>query len=395
MDTSTPGPSNVARANRCRPNKLLTAERQARGWGRDRLALEFERAANRLGLRPPERAALVKAIYRHETGRAEVQDEMYIQLYCEVYELDRHELLGTPLAGSTSPSTCTLMSHRFVPLYLGGSGVAEQLVRELRLRPATALGMERWRGPVEHPHAQSELTVFPWGTATVHVAEQLTVPNLATVAAWRQRTSRPTRGWATELIRGATGSEEPTAHYVMSAFWLNSPPWSGPTLTAAMRLLARPRVLLGRAGTDGEPAVERAEQVERVLLRDGFKDSRIADFGVQGVSVGCASWSAVSYCPLSPPRALQSADLIELEVVVQALWTFCHHLREQVEAGVDPMMSPRFDWRWLRAMQSRLTVARPNESGQHAAMRESVLTTSGLATHLATAVDLMRDSERS
>ncbi|MDQ2709949.1 MAG: hypothetical protein M3Z25_21015 [Actinomycetota bacterium] len=83
------------------------------------------------------------------------------------------------------------------------------------------------------------------------------------------------------------------------------------------------------------------------------------------------------------------------EVVVQALWTFCHHLREQVEAGVDPVVPRGFDWRWLRATQSRLTVARPNESGQHAAMRESVLTTSGLATHLATAVDLMRHVERS
>lgn len=393
MDASGHGPTTVAHTTR-QCHQLLIAERQARGWGRERLAVEFERAARELGLQPPERTALVKAIYRHETGRAEVRDEMYVRLYCAVYELGRHELLGTSEAGSTSPSACALTSHKFVPLHLGGSGTAEKLVRGLGLRAATALGVECWRGPVEHPTGTSELVVFPWGAATVHLAEQLTVLNLAAVASWRQRTGLPTQGWVTELIRAVAGSDEPTAHYVVSAFWLDSPPWSGPTLNAAMRLLAKPRVLLGRAGSDGEPSVEHAEQVERVLLRDGFHDSRIAEFGVQGISIGFSAWGAVSYCPLSTSRALQPADLIELEVVGQALWIFCHHLREQVEAGLDPIVQPPFDWRWLRAMQSRLTVARPNESAQYAAMRESVLTTSGLAAHLATAVDLMRNTER-
>lgn len=378
-----------------RSHDLLIAKRQARGWARDRLAVEFERTAHELGLTTPERAALVKAIYRHETGRSEVRDELYVRLYCAVYELGRHELLGSGPPQVGGQAACELTSHKFVPVHLGGPDGARAVVHAHLLHPATALGLDCWRGAVAHPSGTAELFVFPWGVATCHLVDELSVPNLSTVAAWRRRTCPDTKWWARDLLRDALSSDEPEAHYVLSAYWLDSPPWSEPTLTTAMRLLATPRVLLGRPDDTGEPSIVHAEHLERTLLRDGFQDARIDEFGIQGVSVGCASWAAVSYCPLSVPRALRPADLIELEAVVQALWCFCHALREHVERGNDPIPAGGFGWRWLRGMRSRLTTARPNESAQHAAIRESVLATSGLADHLEIAVDLLRDCERS
>lgn len=393
MSTSRDGPSAPGITASARPSNLLIAERQARSWSRDRLVIEFEQAATQLGVRAPERSAMAKAIYRHETGRAELRDEIYVQLYCAVYDLRPHELLGAARTGEAGPSTCTLTSHRFVPIRIDADGGTDATSQVLGLTPSTALGVVCDRGSVPRADGPADLYVFPWGVAVFHLADTLTVPNLSAVAAWRRRTCAPTQAWASDVIRTAVGSAEPTAHYVMSAFWLDSPPWSGPTLTTAMRLLAKPRVLLGRPDNSGEPSAAHAEQTERMLLRDGFHDGRIDDFGIQGISVGCATWGGVSYCPLSAPRALPAAAIIELESVVQALWCFCHHLREQVERGDDPAPASGYGWRWLRAMQSRLTVARPNESGQHVALRESVLAASGLADHLATAVAL-RDIER-
>ncbi len=394
MSTDRPTPVDATAPLR-RPHSLLVAERRSRGWGRGRLAVEFELAARELDLRAPERPTLVKAIYRHETGRAELRDELYVRLYCAVYDLSRHELLGTAATDVMGPASWDLTSHKFIPIHLGGPEGAELVVvRSRGLSRGAALGVECQRGTVPHPAGAAELFVFPWGVASLHLAEELSVPSLATVAAWRRRTGAQSKAWAADVIREVMGSV-PVAHYVMSAYWLDSPPWSEPTLTTAMRLLAKPRVLLGRPDGAGEPSVAHAEQLERALLRDGFDDSRIDGFGVQGLSVGCASWAAVSYCSLSAPHALRSMDLVELQALVQALWCHCHHLREQVERGDDPTPAPGYGWRWLRAMRSRLTIARPNESAQHAALRESVLATSGLAEHLVAALDLLRDTDRS
>lgn len=377
MNVSTVGP-------------VLVAERRARGWGRERLAHEFERAATRLGFCPPERSAMIKAIYRHETGRVELRDPTYLRLYCAVYDLTPQELLGSEYAGnSTCDATqCAVTAHRFIPVHVDPQRVA------LSEKTVRLLDFDCWRYVITRDNNSANLFIFPWGIAVMHLDDELTFSDLASIAFWRRSSGPSGRAWTTDTVRRAVDPDCESAEYAMSLFWVDSLPWSGSTRSTAMRLLAMPRVLLGRTAESAEPSIEHAQQVEKALLRDGFIDSRIDEFGMQGISVGCASWAAVAYCALSPRRALEASDLVDLEVVVQAVWAFCHRLRQEAESGDEPVVLDGFGWRWLRGVRSRLMVARPNESAQHAAMRQAIVGTSGLADQLSEAIDLLRDAER-
>ena len=62
MDTRTPGDKRLV------PNAVITGLREERGWGRGRLAKEFELVARRHGLTSPTRESMQKQIYRLETG---------------------------------------------------------------------------------------------------------------------------------------------------------------------------------------------------------------------------------------------------------------------------------------------------------------------------------------
>nr|MBA2308414.1 hypothetical protein [Pseudonocardiales bacterium] len=360
--------------------------------GRERLAVEFENVGRGLGLPTPARAAMAKAIYRHETGRATVRDDVYVQLYCAVYNATPHELFGVLTTEVSSSQLCELTSHQFIPVHLGPE-LAAELVRAESLDARDVLWADCHSGVIDLPGDGScELYVFPWGVAVFHLVQDLHMPSVAQVAAWRRDAYRSAQEWATTRVRSATGSDTPAAQYVMSMYWVRKPLWSGPALDTAMRLLSMPRVLLGRADEHGDPALDHAEQVERTLLRDGFDDSRIDEFGVKGVSIGCASWAGLSYFPLAPQRALQARDLVDCELLVQALWCYCHGVHQQVEQGLDPTPPPEYGWRWLRAMRSRLTIARPRETAQHVALRQAVLETSELAKHLTAALDLLRET---
>ncbi|MDQ4037767.1 MAG: hypothetical protein M3313_05330, partial [Actinomycetota bacterium] len=87
-------------------------------------------------------------------------------------------------------------------------------------------------------------------------------------------------------------------------------------------------------------------------------------------------------------------ELVACELSVQAVWAYCDHLRQQVERGSDPVVAGEFGWRFLRGIRSRLTTERPQETSQHRSMREAVVETSGLARHLAQAVEILRECER-
>ncbi|MEV6242664.1 hypothetical protein [Lentzea sp. NPDC051838] len=373
------------------PNLVLIARRQAKGWGRDRLAREFKRLGRQLELTTPELSAMTKAIYRHETGRAAVRDEVYIRLYCAAFEATPHELFGTLNASTTNCHSYGLTSHKFVPVHLG-PGLLAVLIQRANLTPSSVQWADCHVGQVEYPAGLCELYAFPWGVAVFHLAEELSVPNIASLAMWRRQTYRETRQWATAWLRELTGSDTPIAHYVLSAYWLHESPCSGQELDTAMRLLSMPRVLLDCGTDEAGPSLHHAELVEQMLLRDGFHDSRIDEFGIRGVSIGCASWAGISYHPQAAGRALQTADLVDCELLVQALWCYCHRVHEQVEQGRDPVVPPEYGWRWIRAVRSRLTMARPQETAQHAAMRRAVLDTSELGKHLTTALELLRDT---
>jgi hypothetical protein len=282
-------------------------------------------------------------------------------------------------------------SHMFVPVFLGTDLIAV-IIESLELSPGAVQEFSCVTGPVDHPKQPCQLYVFLWGVAVFHLTEELSMRTIACLALWRRQTYRDLRAWITAWLRDATASSYPEAHYVLSGYWVHEPLWRGAELETAMRLLSMPRVLLDRGGNGEAPSLDDAETVERGLIRDGFHDTGIEEFGIKGLSIGCASWAGVSYFPLAPTRAIQASDLVDSELLVQALWCYCYHIREQAETGLDPVVVPGYGWRWIRAIRSRMTVARPQETLQYALMRKALLESSDLGKQLTATLELLRES---
>lgn len=58
------------------------------------------------------------------------------------------------------------------------------------------------------------------------------------------------------------------------------------------------------------------------------------------------------------------------------------------------MVPAEFGWRFPRGIRSRLTTERPQETSKHRSMRDAVVQTSGLGRHLAQAVEILRERDR-
>lgn len=136
-----------------------------------------------------------------------------------------------------------------------------------------------------------------------------------------------------------------------------------------------------------------AELAEDMLLRDGFNHPEIRSFGLPGVSVGCASWGGRAYLPTAPRRALTEAELVQFELLVQALWCYGNHVLQQPQGGRTSGVDPQYGERFLRVCQSRLMVGGAREAMQHRVMRDAVLTASRLLVLLARAADLLNHEQ--
>ncbi|MEV0611062.1 hypothetical protein AB0I61_32385 [Polymorphospora rubra] len=298
-----------------------------------------------------------------------------------------------PPGGSAAPgdraggANYAARSHMFIPAFVGTQAAAE-IAQRNRLEPATEQWFDCYKAPLDL-YGGGGLYVWPFGVAMFHVVEDLELPDLAALAVWRQRTYQDKLRWATRRLRDLHCDDIPEALYVFSLYWMAQPIWSGDTLQAALRILSMPKVLLRR---DEDADIEQVSAVEQALLANGFDHPEIVQFGVAGISVGCASWSAISYHPLQPSHALAEQEAIVCELATQALWTYSAHINAEAENGRDPQVPDRYDWRFLRAMRSRLTNARPQESGQHRSMRNAVIETSGIVNHLDHAIDILRES---
>ncbi|MGH3998213.1 MAG: hypothetical protein ACRDTJ_12205, partial [Pseudonocardiaceae bacterium] len=137
---------------------VLASLREKSGWSRDRLVSQLEAIARARGLPMASTESVKKTVSRHEKGLSEVKDDLYRQLYCEVYNATPHELFGTidgslAVAQGTTVATC----HRFTPVYVGPDRVAElgpQLAAEavdLAEAPGT------WKTAVDHPQGRCVL----------------------------------------------------------------------------------------------------------------------------------------------------------------------------------------------------------------------------------------------
>ncbi|MFJ8017406.1 XRE family transcriptional regulator [Streptomyces sp. NPDC096339] len=299
-------------------------------------------------------------------------------------------------ADSPQPTPCTVVSHKFLPSYVGER--IAPLYAVGAPAPSGPAGLERRTLPAGHRLAQSSAVhAYGCGVAVVHLEEHHRVESLTDLAVWRYRTYLQERAWAgkqiTQLMKlhaaGAPTYEVPAPQYVLSVYELRENSWTGAGLDTALQLLATPSVLVNRQ--DPENVVSLGPDVEAAKFREGWSHAEAVPFG-GGVSPGVAGWSGVSYHPQPDERALTTSQIVALELDVQALWALSSHILHTVEDGHDPVMPPEYGWRFLRSAYYRLTTARPTETAQHRVMREAILTTSELPDRLRAAQDALRDS---
>ncbi|GAA2417830.1 helix-turn-helix domain-containing protein [Streptomyces mauvecolor] len=300
-------------------------------------------------------------------------------------------------SGVARPAPCVVVSHKFLPVYLGEQsaplyGAGEQ-------RPTGPGGLQQTVLPVRHCSAQSAAAhIYACGVAVVHIEEHQRVESLTALAQWRYRTYLREPAWAgerlTSLLDQHTAGEgpvepSPVPQYVLSVYELRDNSWSGASLGTALQLLTTPSVLVNRQ--DPAHVVPLGPGVEEDKFSSGWEQPEVVTFG-GGVSRGLASWSGVAYHPQADERALTMSQIVDLELDVQALWALSSHVLHMIEDGQDPVMPPDYGWRFLRSAYFRLTTARPTETAQHRVMREAILATSELPDRLRAAQDALRDS---
>jgi hypothetical protein len=92
------------------PNAVLIRLREEQGWGRPRLAKQFELIGRHHSIPTPELAAMEKQIYRLETGRTLRPTPMYTKLYCLTFGRTTLELFGDLESEVPADATCATRS---------------------------------------------------------------------------------------------------------------------------------------------------------------------------------------------------------------------------------------------------------------------------------------------
>ncbi|MGW0665329.1 helix-turn-helix domain-containing protein [Streptodolium elevatio] len=341
-------------------------------------------------------------VCRPET--AQILDTALSRCTREEQELFRSLLAGVwgeSASGDTERSSwaapCTVISHKFLPVYLGEQG--GRLYAAGAVCVAGPGGLERKTLLARHPSARSSTVyVYACGVAVVHLEEHHRVDTLTELAVWRYRTYATDPAWAGDCVvrlleqHAAPDKRDdkatPCPQYVLSAYELRDASWTGASLDTALHLLTTPSVLVNRQ--DPAHVVPLGAGAEDAKFRDGWTHPETVRFG-GGVSRGVAGWSGVAYHPQPAERALTMSQIVDLELDAQALWALSSHVLHMVESGEDPVMPPEFGWRFLRGAYVRLTTARPTETAQHRVMREAILSTSELPDRLRAAQDALRD----
>lgn len=293
------------------------------------------------------------------------------------------------------PGPCTVVSYKFLPVYLGGRLGA--LYAAGAPRPPGPGGLDQRVLPGEHRTAHaSTLHVFACGIALMLIEEHQRVGSLTELAVWRYRSYLTDRAWAgqhmTRLLKqGTPGVVDPSPdpEYVLSVYELRDHSWTKAGLDPALQILTTPSVLVNRQ--DPKSIRPLGAGVEEAKFREGWEHPEAVAFD-GGASRGVAGWSGVSYHPQPDERALTTSQIVALELDVQALWALSSHILGMIEEGRDPVMPPDYGWRFLRGAYVRLTTARPTETAQHRVMREAILATSELPDRLRAAQDALRDS---
>ena len=334
---------------------------------------------------------------------AQILDTALAQCAPDVQEAFRVRLAvlrGEPVAAAAAavarPAPCTVISHKFLPVYLGER--LSPLYAAGAPRPSGPGGLDRRVLPGGHRSARtSTVHIYACGIAVVHLEEHQRVRSLTELAVWRYRSYIAERAWVgqqmTRLLGRHAGGQavepSPEPEYVLSAYELREHSWAGPGLDTALQLLTTPSVLVNRQDPANVTAL--GVGVEDAKFQGGWAHPEAVAFD-GGASRGVAGWSGVAYHPHLNERALTMGHIVDLELDAQALWALSSHILHVIEDGQDPVMPEAYGWRFLRGAYSRLTTARPTETAQHRVMREAILATSELPDRLRAAQDALRDS---
>lgn len=276
-------------------------------------------------------------------------------------------------ASSISPNTSTslgIRSHKFISITANDQAVS-RLCSESEFTSCTV--------DIEE---NCTLHVWPFGSAIVHLVEDIDFPDITSFAFWRYESYEENMQWAAKKIAELTGAPAESS-YILSFYWVHSPIWSGRILETALKIICTPRILLERQ--------EEIGTAERSLLAEDYDHEEIKNFGVQGVSSGYASWSGVVYHPFDTHRALQENEIVQVELQTQAIWSYCAKIADLAERGIDPTIIPGYGYKFLRSCQSRLLTPRPQETGAHRLMQDTIIQTSGLPQHFSNAIDILKD----
>ncbi len=228
------------------------------------------------------------------------------------------------------------------------------------------------------------VVAFPFGVLVAHVREERTFETIGSLAEWRRQSYIDLHG----LMQGALDThgsllshevERPTPSHVLSLYYVAKYGWPEHEHRAALGLLAMPSVLLGRPDDDDQPP--HPSDTEDAYLREGFVAAELHDFGVQRVAHGFAAWSGVSYAPIDKRRSLKEADLVELELLVQAAWCYANVISESDAAAATATIADHS--RLARA----LSHAGPTENTQLCLAREAIVETSRIQGLLSAARD--------
>ncbi|MGW1870943.1 helix-turn-helix domain-containing protein [Streptomyces mauvecolor] len=284
-----------------------------------------------------------------------------------------------------------VISHKFLPAYAGLP--LQTLWEAARPVPDGPGGLARRTVTVTHPTARAAtLYLYRCGIAMLHLEEHQHPASITELAVWRYRTYLADRAWAGTVLRGMLGAapdcraiQDPG--YVLSVYELGNNPWTPDVLPTAMQLLATPSVLVDRRDPTNIHGLPPATEQSLFAARWEHPDA-VAFTGA--VSMGLAGWSGIAYHPLPAERALSTAEILDLELDVQALWAVSVHVQGLLESGQDLIMPPECGRGPLAAAYSRLTQSGPIETVQHRLMRKAILATSELPERLKSAQDALR-----
>lgn len=382
------------------PNKALRQLRDRQAWSQKDAVIAF----NDLAAAMSERVMLTEnTLSRYERGVIAWPDACTRKVLAALYDVTPASLgfrredgasedLEEAPSAQQPDSHYEVVSHKFVPAFIG----AEQAQSwQASMTPTTCGWLPASVAQINHPSGQCDVYVFPFGVAVFHVREEKRLSSLGQLAVWRRSSYEQTRAWATSELRSrlpdrSSAACPAVAEYVLSLYWLQSPIWHEPReLSTAMGLLSMPSVMVDRDPASDAEAIRNAEDAEAKLLEDGFDHSEIFEFGLRGVSVGCASWSGLSYYALAPKRSLQAQELADFELVVQALWCYSDHI---VRCSRDEL-SPEHGRRFLKSCSAEMRLARSRESTQHRLMRDAVLETSRLPDLVTQAQEILDERE--